>query len=45
MYCQAKYNSKSLSDLVRHYTRRLDQHPDPVPIVKQMIDETGYVSM
>ncbi len=36
---------KEFGDFIEHYTRELDQHPDPVPIVKQMIDETGYVDV
>ena len=34
---------KEFGDFIEHYTRELDQHPDPVPIVRQMIDETGYI--
>ena len=34
---------KEFGDFIGHYTRELDQHPDPVPIVRQMIDETGYI--
>ncbi|MBU5616498.1 UvrD-helicase domain-containing protein [Psychrobacter sp. TAE2020] len=36
---------KEFGDFIEHYTRELDQHPDPVPLVKQMIDETGYVDV
>lgn len=36
---------KEFSDFISHYTRELDQHPDPVPLVKQMIDETGYIDV
>ncbi len=36
---------KEFGDFIDHYTRDLDQHPDPVPIVRQMIDETGYVDV
>ncbi|MGP5493573.1 UvrD-helicase domain-containing protein [Psychrobacter celer] len=34
---------KEFGEFIEHYTRELDQHPDPVPIVRQMIDETGYI--
>ncbi|PNK61338.1 UvrD-helicase domain-containing protein [Psychrobacter sp. FDAARGOS_221] len=34
---------KDFGDFIEHYTRELDQHPDPVPLVRQMIDETGYI--
>ena len=34
---------KGFGDFIEHYTRELDQHPDPIPIVRQMIDETGYI--
>ena len=34
---------KEFGDFTEHYTSELDQHPDPVPIVRQMIDETGYI--
>ncbi|MGP5193347.1 UvrD-helicase domain-containing protein [Psychrobacter celer] len=34
---------KEFGEFIEHYTRKLDQHPDPVPIVRQMIDETGYI--
>ena len=34
---------KEFGDFIEHYTRELDGHPDPVPIVRQMIDETGYI--
>ena len=34
---------KEFGEFIEYYTRELDQHPDPVPIVRQMIDETGYI--
>ncbi len=34
---------KEFGEFIAHYTRELDQHPDPVPLVRQMIDETGYI--
>ena len=34
---------KEFGEFIEHYTRELDQEPDPVPIVRQMIDETGYI--
>lgn len=30
---------------IDHYTKELYQHDDPVPLVRQMIDETGYIDM
>ncbi len=36
---------KSFADFIEHYTQELYQHSDPVPIVKQMIDETGYIDL
>lgn len=32
-------------DFIENYTQELYQHDDPVPLVKQMIDETGYIDM
>ncbi|WP_169393088.1 MULTISPECIES: UvrD-helicase domain-containing protein [Psychrobacter] len=34
---------KEFGDFIEHYTRELDGHADPVPLVRQMIDETGYI--
>lgn len=32
-------------DFIENYTQELYQQDDPVPLVKQMIDETGYIDM
>ena len=32
-------------DFIDRYTQELYQHPDPVPVVRQMIDETGYIDL
>ena len=44
-FCRLKaYGTiKEFGEFIEHYTRELDQHPDPLPIVRQMIDETGYI--
>lgn len=36
---------KEFAEFIEYYTRELDQHLDPVPIVRQMIDETGYIDV
>jgi len=36
---------KEFADFIERYTQELYQHPDPVPLVKQMIDETGYIDL
>ncbi len=36
---------KEFADFIERYTQALYQHPDPVPLVKQMIDETGYIDL
>jgi ATP-dependent DNA helicase Rep len=36
---------KEFGDFIEHYTRELDQEPDPIPIVRQMVDETGYIDV
>lgn len=33
------------ANFISHYTRELDQHPDPVPLVRKMIEETGYIDL
>lgn len=30
-------------DFIEHYTKELDQNPDPMPLLRQMIVETGYI--
>ncbi|WP_230655950.1 UvrD-helicase domain-containing protein [Psychrobacter sp. I-STPA10] len=42
---KAHASLKEFGDFIEHYTRELDQHPDPVPVVRQMIDETGYIDV
>lgn len=36
---------KEFADFIERYTQELYQHPDPVPLVKQMIDETAAISI
>lgn len=36
---------KEFYDFIQRYTQELYQHPDPVPVVRQMIDETGYIDL
>ncbi|MDO5652427.1 MAG: exodeoxyribonuclease V subunit gamma [Moraxella sp.] len=31
------------ADFIAHYTRELDENPDPMPLVRQMVMETGYI--
>ncbi len=33
----------SFGEFIEHYTKELDQNPDPMPLVRQMIMETGYI--
>ncbi|MCL1623652.1 UvrD-helicase domain-containing protein [Moraxella sp. Tifton1] len=33
----------SFADFIEHYTRELYNNPDPMPLVRQMIVETGYI--
>lgn len=34
---------KAFADFIEHHTRKLDGHDNPVPIIRQMIDETSYI--
>ncbi len=36
---------KEFADFIEHYTQELYQQTDPLPIVRQMIDETGYLDV
>ncbi len=36
---------KEFVNFIEHYTQELYENPDPVPIVRQMIDETGYLDL
>lgn len=36
---------KEFADFIEHYTQALHQEPDPMPIVRKMIDETGYIDV
>ncbi|PIE47423.1 MAG: ATP-dependent DNA helicase Rep [Gammaproteobacteria bacterium] len=42
---KAYHTLQQFAEFIEHYTRELYQHPDPVPVVKQMIDETGYIDV
>ncbi len=39
---KAHASLKEFAEFIEHYTQELYQHPDPVPVVRQMIEETGY---
>ncbi len=36
---------QQFAEFMAHYTQELDQNADPVPLVRQMIDETGYIDL
>lgn len=36
---------QQFASFINHYTQALDQNEDPLPTVRQMIDETGYVDI
>ncbi|WP_434354091.1 UvrD-helicase domain-containing protein [Psychrobacter sp. HD31] len=42
---KAYHTLQQFAEFIEHYTRELYQHPDPVPLVKKMIDETGYIDV
>lgn len=33
------------AQFIDHYTQELYQHPEPVPLVRQLIEETGYIDL
>lgn len=40
---KAAGNLSAFYDFIEHYTQKLDQNPDPMPLLRQMIVETGYI--
>jgi ATP-dependent DNA helicase Rep len=34
---------QDFAEFIEHYTRELYENPDPMPLVRQMITETGYI--